>query len=774
MRRILALCLLLASAIGVWAAPVVVTSGEHRDFTRIVVQFEGPVDWQFGRTLDGYALRVPGQALDYDLSRAFELIGRTRVAGMKRDPANGDLAVGIACPCYAMPFEFRPGIVVIDLYDGAAPPGSSFEVALPQISDAPALVVPEATAPEPAVVAELAPDAETLVEGYDWTRLSLEQMGIDLGEPASMGQNLPDSPVTEALQPDIDRLRDGLVQELGAGATAGLIDLAPPPKSEEPMMTSTSEAGLPEPEKSPGPDQDATGAEPDETTMRTHLGETPQIQMRDVGERGPALTADGEKCYSEEELDLASWGAADRAVSDQFGPVRQGMVGEFDKPSAEAVKRVVRFYLFVGFGAEARATLRAYPDLFEEAPVWTAMAHLLDNEEDPAGVFAGMEDCDTPAALWAVLTDPESLPKDEIGRAAVARSFSALPATLRRVLGPRVVEAFLDAGDLAAATALSEAVLRAPGDPGPEVVRMEAAMARAQGHVGEAEAKLEPLAAAPGPSATDALVDLVEHRATLGQRVSQEEVLTLEAALKEREGSPEEARYRTALVLAKAASGQYDAAFAEADDPETLSSIWRLLAQAGGDTPLLTHATLAEGQAAPEEARASAGIIADRMLTLGLADQASRWLDLAPQVPAMLRARVALANGRAQEAIDLVKDDTSERALNLTAQALIELGDQEGAALIYEQLGKAEQQLSLMTSTEAWEELAKDGPDTWKNVAGIVAGTEAEAPVDPLVIDGPLAQNKRLLDESVTTRDAITNLLNSVQVPGQVLAPPSQ
>ena len=811
MRLAGALFFLLASVGLGWAAPVVVTSGEHRDFTRIVLQFEGQPDWQFGRTLDGYAIRVPGQRLDYDLTRAFALIGKTRLAALGPDPVTGDLALGIACACHAIPFEFRPGIVVIDLYDGEPPKGSSFEEPLPPPT--PSSLPPPAEADPMAASAPLpaSPDAEALVGGYDWTRLSLEQMGLAAGDPLLAQGNTPEAAPAKRPAPDLDQLRNSLVEELGMGATAGLIDLAPPPKAEpdpaaehataehatadhgtkpaahepEPASTETAQAdtghadtghtdtghtdagSLADHAKVSGSTDEAAV----ESMMRTHLGETPEIQMRDVGEPRDPLTAQGETCLADEALDLPSWGA-DRAVADQIGPIRQGMIGEFDKPSPEAIKRVVRFYLFIGFGAEARSLLRAYPDLLEDAPILTAMAHLLDGEPDATGTFTGMEDCDTAAALWAVLSDPQSLPRDEIGRAAVARSFSAMPAAIRRLIGPRLVDAYLEAGDIPTATALSASVLRAPGDAGPEVVMMEAAMARALGHVGEAEAKLEPLASAPGPSSTDALVDLVEHRAMLGQSVSEEEVLTLEAALREREGSEDEARYRTALVLAKAASGNYDAAFAETEDPATLTSIWRLLAQAGGDTPLLNHATLADGQFPPPEAKDSAGIIADRMLMLGLADQAARWLTLAPKAPDLLRARVALANGAAREAIDLVKDDTSERAMNLKAQALLSLGDQQGAADIYAVLGQADQQISVLTTAQSWEKLSTEGPTPWKDVASIVTGITPPEPVpspgtpapDPLVQDGPLAQNKRLVDDSALTRDAITNLLNSVPV----------
>lgn len=762
MRFALALALVLALPVAGWSRPVTVTSGEHRDFTRIVLQFDAAVDWQVGRSLDGYALRLAGERGEYDLSKAFDLIGKTRLASLGADPVTGDLDIGIACACHAIPFEFRPGIVVIDLYDGPPPSGSSFEEPLPVLAESPPPPVETAKAEEAAPPPPAA-DGASLVEGYDWTRLSLAQMGLEPLAPVPGPGLEPEAPA--ALGPDIDSLRESLVQEMGMGATAGIIELAPPPKTADDPLAELAEEAVPQ-----KPANEAAGSAEAtlDTMMRAHLGETPQINLRDVGDRGPPLTAQGAKCLTDETLDIAAWGS-DRPIAEQLGPIRNGMIEEFDKPSAEAIKRVVRFYLYIGFGAEARGLLRSYPDLLPEADVFTAMAHLLDSEPETQGVFTGMEDCDTAAALWAVLADPKALPREEIGRAAVARTFSSFPAALRRLLGPRLVDAYIEAGDIPTATALSEAVLRAPGDQGPEVVMMEAAMSRALGHAGEAEAKLEPLAAAPGPSSTDALVDLVEHRAMLGQRVSEEEVVTLEAALKERMGSEEEARYRKALVLAKAASGDFITGFAEAGDADTLSSIWRLLARSGGDTPLLTHATLAAGQPAPVEARESAGIIAERLLTLGLADQAARWLVLAPEVPNLLKARVALANGDAQGALDLIRDETSERALHLRAEALLAQGDQAGAARIYEELGKEDRQWSTLSAAQSWDVLSEDGPEAWKAVAAIIA-EEPAAPADPATPIGTLEQDKLLVDQSASTRDAITNLLNSVQVP----QPPSQ
>ena len=128
MRRWLALLLVMVMV--PWqalAAPVQVSTGEHPGFTRLVLQYDAPVNWVIGRTPDGYELRLPEATAQYDLSRAFDQIGRTRLAAIWADPETGALHVGVGCACYAMPFEFRPGIVVIDLKDGAPPKGSSFE-----------------------------------------------------------------------------------------------------------------------------------------------------------------------------------------------------------------------------------------------------------------------------------------------------------------------------------------------------------------------------------------------------------------------------------------------------------------------------------------------------------------------------------------------------------------------------------------------------------------------------------------------------------------------
>lgn len=714
------------------AGPAIITSGEHPDFTRLVVQFDRPLDWQMGRTLDGYALRLKEERPAYDMTKAFDLIGKSRLAALWVDSKTGDLHLGIACSCYVVPFEFRPGIVVIDLHDGAPPKGSSFE----QPIDSP---VPAPGPPEEPVPA--APEAMA-ASAYNWTDLALQRDGLASGDnaPSNPAKTYFQSPlvVDHALEP----LRQSLIEEMARGASQGIVDMEKPKKvAEEP-------------------------SDPGDPSVQIHLGETPDLMIHQKGAERAPLTAKGALCITDAQLDIPAWGSS-RPIAEQIGPEREGLTVEFDQPEADAVTRAIRFQLYMGFGAEARSLARAFPTALPDRPVWDSMARILDDEPDPSPVFAGMQDCDTAAALWAALGEPEALPMNDVGKAAILRNFSALPAHLRRHLGPRLINRFLATEDIPVATGLRDAILRAPGDPGPEIVLMQAAMARALGSPAEAEQHLEPLAAGPGPSSSDALVDLVEQRAKLGQSVDFEQVQALEEALKEREGSAEAPRYRSALVLARAASGDFDKAFAEAaESPDTLPTLWALLAQAGPDSSLLNHATLSPDQDPPMEARSAAATIAARMLDLGLADQASAWLRLDPQAPNLLAARIALAQGQAQEALSRLQTDTSPAALNVKAAALQAMKDEKGAADVYAQLGMPEAQWAAVGRSQAWDVLAHEGPDPWKNVAAVVAPVaEDPAAAGPTGADGPLTRNKALVAESAATREAISALLDAVKSP---------
>lgn len=723
------LLFLMSDVVSATAGPVGITSGEHPDFTRLVMQYDGPVDWQLGRTLDGYSLRVKQQNTTYDMGKAFDLIRKNRLAAIWADSATGDLHFSIVCLCYAMPFEFRPGIIVVDLHDGPPPKGSSFE--LPLDGPMPVMALPEHELPKP----------QPPQPAYSWTDFAPSRVGP---EATVQVQTWPYPQGKEMLTVDLglEPLRLSLMEELSRGASQGIVDMAKPTKTAE--QPTEEVAGNP--------------------SVQIHVGALPELVIRQKGEAGSPLTAQGAGCLTDAQLDIPVWGTS-LAVSDQIGLARQGVTGEFDKPDPDALTRAIRFQLFLGFGAEARSLMRAFPADLPDSAIWKSMAHILDEEPDPAPAFFGMEECDTSAALWATLADQKVHPESEEAKAAAMRSFSALPPHLRRLLGPQLVENFLATEDIKVAVALREAILRAPGDPGPGIILMQAKMDHVLGKPAKAEAQLETLATASGPASAEALVALVEQKAALGQSVEFTQVQALEALQTERRGGTDAPQFQRALILARGASGDFDGAFAEIQAaPDATATLWHLLAQAGPDTAFLNHATLGESDLPPLAAQDSAALIASRMLGLGLADQAGKWLKLADVAPAPLRARIKLAQGDPQGTLDLLVDDSSSIALDIKAQAHQLLGQTKEAAALYIQLGKPEDEWSALTQTGDIDALAIEGPLLWKNVANIVTAAPGTT-TGGQATDGPLARNKALVQDSASTRDAITALLESVKMP---------
>lgn len=114
------------------AESVRIRTGEHDGFTRIVAE-NGAAGWRLGRAQAGYELRIDA-ADGFDLSDAFRLISRTRVAALSPGAGPGSLLIDLGCECHARVFETPSGALVIDISDGAPDPASPFEAPLGKVA----------------------------------------------------------------------------------------------------------------------------------------------------------------------------------------------------------------------------------------------------------------------------------------------------------------------------------------------------------------------------------------------------------------------------------------------------------------------------------------------------------------------------------------------------------------------------------------------------------------------------------------------------------------
>lgn len=706
----LVLWILLAGHL--FAAPVLVKTGEHDGFTRLVMEFPTSVEWQMGRSADGYELRVTGQPANYDLSEAFKLIGKSRLAAIWVDAQTAGLRIGIACGCHAMPFEFRPGIVVIDLRDGPPPNGSSFEQPLYPAS------------PGNKAVAD---------GGYDWQKQALAELrgeGV-ANAPKDTLASLPSS------DPALQSLRESLLHQLGRGASQGIVDM-----------------GHPTPAQPPPPQEFAS--------VRVGLGELPGVSVTNGISDHAELAADGQTCIAADQLDFASWGD-ERPVHQQMAEAVAGLVGEFDRPNPEALRKAIRFHLFIGFGIEARQLMRAFPVTDSEAAVLTSLARLVDGEPDSSSAFTGQAACDTPAALWALLADPTLQAGATINADAAYLAFSALPIALRRHLGPTLADRFLAVDDRASAAKVRDAILRAPGLAGPQVDLMQAQLDMTNADPAAAESRLNTMVADSGPETPAALVGLVAARVAQDLPVTPDLVTALEAVLRERAGTEDEAETRHALLLAQAASGDFNTAFASLPDaPDAEPQLWRLLSKLGQDDAILRHAVLATDARQPQAPSDTAANLAQRVLGLGLAESALRWLPDASVADPMILAQIHLQRRDGRSALAALTGLDTPEALTLRAQAMQQLGDEAAAARLYAKAGDSAAELNAVHRAQDWADLGQRGAEPWKSAAGALA-----APKAPPVAKakGPLAQGQDLVSTAAETRAAVETLLNSVAAP---------
>jgi hypothetical protein len=715
-----ALLLWVAIAPAASAETARVLSGEHGDFTRLVVELPAGGDWTLGRTPQGYAFAATADVQPgYDLSMVWQRIPRTRLQDLSVDPQTGSLGLELGCDCHIFPFEYQPGIVVLDIKPGPAPAGSAFEAA----------VVP----------APAAEGTEAGAEGagsYDW--LAARRSG-KAGPAMALALPLPTGPVS------LEPLRDALLEDLARGAADGIVDMHLPGarRAKPGSPTLADQAALP--------------------WSNIRIGEAPGLVVTD-----PSALVQGSEpmpgCADPALLDVPTWNDS-LPPPELLAATRAGLYGEFDAPDPDAIRRSIRGLLYLGFGAEAGRQADLLPPQTEDAglPFYRSMALLVDGESDPQTPFAGMLDCDGPAALWAALAHDRLPTGRGVNRDAILQAFVALPAHLRRHLGAALAEKFLARDDDDAARMIRDAMARAPGTSAAAVALLDAKADLQDGNAEAARAQAE-AAVALGGDQVGGLIAVVEaHFATLEPMPTEttEEVLALQGEVENTEAGPAFAR---AVVLALALSGQTKAAFEQAAATgDVLADLWRVALSRATDDMFLVQAVLPTEAAPPQVAPDVRLGIAERLLALGFPDAAQHWIG--PLGPAdapdqrLVAATAVFRSGDARSAVRLLDGLSAPEAAALRAQALLQLGDLASAEAALTGAGKADEAARLDLWQGNWAQLDPAWPNPWLQAAELVGpGTRGEA-------SGILQRGGQVVEASVASRAAIEALLASVASP---------
>ena len=782
-----------------------VRSGEHADFTRLVVETGGAKSWRLGRVGSGYELRVEGATVDFAIGDVFSRIPRSRLTELAVGSQPGALRLDMAPRTHAVASSGAGGRIIIDLRDGAAPDGSPFETALLPDQQEQQLAAttqerpgtsgmngppaswfsqdPDAALPllwrgiatsdtdagaaslaNPALAAlppvaaqpDVAADPPTKEEG------SAE---VEIGNQVDSAQQGWDA-FSELASPDRPEIQDGeneLLRQLSRAVAQGLVvvehsshtDLAPA-KPDDPVALPA------DPERSVEPTAEALVDNP-------LAAETAMDRDALSGRVVERFTSEGDGCVPDTALDIAAWGG-EGPYDRQLAEARMGLVGEFDRPDPKAVERVARLYVFLGLGAEARQVLKAFRYEPQNAGVLHDVARLMDGMDLPANSrLPTMAGCNGAVALWAFLGTTE--PAADVNVNAVLRSFSALPGQVRALVGERLSDRLLMRGDRAAARSVLNAMGRSTAGAERHVAALGAEMAVDGDHAAEAEATLLEIAKTNDPLSRRSLAAVLRSRLDRGL-VSEPALIETAAALAfEHRLDPEGPVFADLEIRSRAHSGdiakaldaferwQFDVP--EADKTVTFEGLMAAVLTKADD-PLFAKVVLSyvgepEFQAVSGELRLD---LARRLNDLGFAELSGVVLagptDDA-QAAATERARAALALGEPEGVLRLLEAVDGEAADRLRAQALSMMGQHGQAHDAYVAAGDP-----TAAAAEAWRAGKADQAAAYQAVASPLADIAAASSRGkaPTVSEPSLKNGKAAAESSIALRAALAKLLD--------------
>ena len=771
MIRLALFLLFTCLPVGIFAQPVVVRSGEHGDFSRLAFEFSTPIEWKMGRVSDGYEIRLQGVGDVINTSGVYRKISRNRIKNISVSSDSSRITLVLGCDCHADAFEFRPGLLVVDIKDGSPTEKSEFEDAFSsdEIANSPREVV----APDVPVESEVQSGIEArheviAVKDTEPSVPDLPPLSRRQSTGSADAVAMPKIPLvvvggSQKVTERISGMQSEMLLQIGRAAAQGLLDANLPDSVSKPQVSEV---------------QDAESVKGDLPLLHPQVN----IRVENSVDREFArllpenpVTATGEACLSDEALNVAEWGETDsvwRNISKQRGSVS----GEFDKANAHAVEALAKAYIYAGFGAEAKSVINEFNTELENENLLKSLAAIVDGfVPNTASVLDGKTGCDSAVALWAVLATPKLTAGLDINRPQVIGTFSGLPIHLRRFLGPKLAQRFLDIGDIDTARVLRNAIARAPGAHGPEFRLLDARLDRERGYDETAEKALESIISENSEVTVEALVELLEAKLEQKSEVSADLIVSAESFVQEQKSTQSGADLMRTLALTYAQSGNLSAALEklrEIGDDEHFDEvlegqIWEGVLESAvnvaSEEAFLRFVFSSRNDIAHQViSRSVLRKTVERVLNSGLPELAKDLLD-APASPTaddlVLLARAAIAENDPQDALSILKTVSGKEAARLKARAYGLMENYVDAAEEFASIADSNRHHEAVWRGGDWEYLQESGSDIEKTAARIMTSPTFEERKEAPALDEVILQDKLLIEASEGARHAIDALL---------------
>ncbi|MBV1903249.1 MAG: hypothetical protein KUG58_06410, partial [Marinosulfonomonas sp.] len=459
------------------------------------------------------------------------------------------------------------------------------------------------------------------------------------------------------------------------------------------------------------------------------------------------------------------------------------------KPDPVAVERLAQRYIFMGFGAEAKAVLDIFDARTRSAKILRELASILDEDQLPEnGIVQAQASCATSASLWGILA-LDAIPEGNVHDVkAILRTFSGLPVHLRQHLGPLVVARFLAAEDVEAAKAIRDLIDRASATDGPRFNLTEARIAATSGNISQSIDSWNLVVDADSPQSAVALVEMIDATLENGQPVREAVARSADALAVEYRGLELGGQLMRASIRAFATNGNIKTTFARISSAIRTGDMapneaLELRAEAhlrntsnSSDGEFLEIALKNEFSDLDQSVATTAArkAVAARLLELGF--YLAAWETVAPIVDSrdedltLLRAKIAFADGHTASATEKLAGLQSQAADQLRAKISEQSGDFKNAARLYEKFGDADARDSAAWRSGDWNQISNlDIPG--KSAAAKLAlapvlqlqsaAVGIDADTKEHMRDQSVAHGRFLLQGSRVTRNIINELLGT-------------
>ncbi len=734
MRLVLA-AILSMIATGTWSSPVIVRSGDHDDFTRLVLEIVPGTNWEMGRYGAGYEL-VLNADQGFDISRSFDRITRDRIVELF--PGANSIKIELACECHAKPSLYEPNLLVIDIEDGRAPIGSPFEVALAERRPAP---IPPPSLPSNVEV--------------------------------SLGDDLMPNPfeVASFREERVNGAENAIVESVARAATQGLLELSIEFETNIQSSSFTlpdgaaqGTRGFAEPVTIAGvaamSKQEALGileAFPDPLLgIRTQT----TLERDATSDSAKELAVSGAVCIDDAMVAFADW-AKGNDFATEIGPRLEALTDQAGDLQEQSVVDLAKAYLYFGFGREAAGVLTLDGARSMERDILGAIAGTIDEDITSGPTLSDQLGCVGSIALWSALARRSLTGAGEPERTAMIMAQKALPEPIRDQIGTLLAQLFLDAGDPAAAEEILDGRSAAFQTTTPDLTLIEVieTVDGPEAALNELELSLE----GHPRTSPEAFVKLLELTVTGGDSLESGSIDLADALRFENRGTEGGEELTIASVDAMIAEQKFKEAIefisgasSSPDDQlraELEAKVIIAMAQQMDDGPFLEFAF---GDLPANISDAAANAVSSRLIVLGFTEKANELVAEGAQGAAMaerrfVRAEAAYAEGRDAEGSEILSGILDPRADNLTQR--------------YRATGTALQSDTEVSAWRAgdWAALATgDDPDLRDAASDML-----EAGPQALQLE-TLAERRSLIEEAEATRRLAESLLaRFTLVPGE-------